>query len=82
MKQSPADKIGLYVVGRLAEIRQKKGVTFEELGGRTGLHPTSLSLIERGKRQPSFTNLVRIASALDVRLSRIAREAEDSLRRP
>lgn len=64
------------MIARLADVREKQGLSYEELGGRTGLHPTSLSLIERQKRQPTFVNLLRLALALNVRLSNIVREAE------
>jgi len=79
VKQSAAEKIAAAAIERLTQLRLKKEISFEELGGRTGLHPTALSLIERRKRQPTFINLLRVASALGVRFSKIVREAEDSL---
>lgn len=65
----------------LAEARRKVGVNYEDLGGLTGLHATSLSLIERHLRKPTFVNLCRIASALRVRLSTIVRNAENQVRK-
>ena len=76
MKRRDADKISFSVVDFLAQKRREKGVNYEDLGGLTGLHATSLSLIERHLRQPTFVNLCRIASALGVRLSTLLRKAE------
>ena len=80
VKLSESDKIATAVVDLLAEARRKRGVNYEDLGGLTGLHATSLSLIERHLRKPTFFNLCRIASALRVRLSTIVRNAENQVR--
>ena len=76
MKRRDADKITAAVVNLLAQKRREIGVNYEELGGSTGLHPTSLSLIERQLRSPTFLSLSRIALALGVRLSTVVRKAE------
>lgn len=76
MKRHHADKIASVVVDLLAQKRQGKGVNYEDLAGLTGLHATSLSLIGRRLRQPTFVNLCRIATALGVRLSTLVRKAE------
>ena len=80
MKLSDSDRIATTVVDLLAEVRRKNGVNYEDLGGLTGLHATSISLIERHLRKPTFVNLCRIASALRVRLSTIVRNAENRVR--
>ena len=79
MKRSDSDKISAAAVDLLAEARRKCGVNYEDLGGLTGLHATSLSPIERHLRKPTFVNLCRIASALRVRLSTIVRNAENQV---
>ena len=79
VKRSDSDKIATAVVDLLAEVRRKRGVNYEDLGGLTGLHATSLSLIERHLRRPTFVNLCRIASALRVRLSTVVRNAENQV---
>ena len=38
----------------------------EELGFRSGLHRTFISLLERGARTPTLDTLFRLAAALDV----------------
>ncbi len=50
----------------LRALRQKLGLTQEEVAHQAGIHVTYLSGIERGRRNPSLRNLRRIAHALDV----------------
>lgn len=54
----------------LVEARQ------ERLAPLAGLDRTYVSGIERGERNPSLTNLLKIAAALNVHLSELARDAE------
>jgi transcriptional regulator with XRE-family HTH domain len=51
------------------EIRTARAITQEELARRTDLHPTYISDIERGARNPSFAVLVRLADGLDVSMA-------------
>ncbi len=53
------------------EIRAVKAITQEELARRTDLHPTYISDIERGARNPSFFVLVRLADGLGSTLAEI-----------
>jgi transcriptional regulator with XRE-family HTH domain len=52
-------------------VRSERGITQEELSRRTGLHPTYVSDVERGARNPSFAVLVRIADGLGVTLAEL-----------
>jgi transcriptional regulator with XRE-family HTH domain len=47
-------------------IRNQRGVSQESLASLCGLDRTYISGIERGTRNPSLTNILRIARALDV----------------
>jgi transcriptional regulator with XRE-family HTH domain len=58
------------------ELRTELGFSQEGFAHAVGLHRTYIGGIERGERNPSFRNLVRIASALDVRLSELFTRAE------
>ena len=60
-------------------IRQLRGglkISQEELADRSGLHRTYLGGIERGERNPSYTNILRIAEALEVSPSKLLARAE------
>jgi len=52
-------------------VRKSKAVTQDELSRRTGLHPTYISDIERGARNPSFAVLVRVADGLGINLAEL-----------
>ena len=51
-------------------------ISQEELADRSGLHRTYLGGIERGERNPSYTNILRIAEALEVSASTLLECAE------
>jgi transcriptional regulator with XRE-family HTH domain len=42
------------------------GISQEELGERTELHRTEISLLERAGREPRFATLLKLAGALGV----------------
>ncbi|MBB4664790.1 helix-turn-helix domain-containing protein [Conexibacter arvalis] len=56
--------------------RRDLGISQEALADRIGIDRTYLSGIERGERNPSYTNLLRIASALRVPFSELQAAAE------
>lgn len=51
---------------RLAQIRDKKGITQEQLSFDIGVDRTYISYIERGKRNPSLYVMWRISKVLGV----------------
>jgi transcriptional regulator with XRE-family HTH domain len=59
------------------DLRGRRGISQEELALRSGVHRTYLGGIERGHRNPSYTNLRRIADALSVRPSELVMRAEE-----
>jgi transcriptional regulator with XRE-family HTH domain len=54
---------------RIRQFRTQKGLTLQALGRITGLSPSMLSLVERGKTSPSIGTLIVICSALEVHMS-------------
>ncbi len=54
---------------RLRHFRVAKGLTLDQLGGRVGIAPSQLSMIENGRREPRLSVLEQLAAALDVRLA-------------
>jgi transcriptional regulator with XRE-family HTH domain len=53
--------------------REARKLTQEKLAERAALHPTYISGIERGVRNPSILSLVRICEALDTPLSNLCK---------
>ncbi len=50
---------------RVRHRRRELGISQEELAHRAGLHRSYIGDIERGGRNVSLTNIVRLATALD-----------------
>lgn len=51
---------------RLKEIRLKRGLTQENFAKQINISPSSISLYERGDREPNLSTLIIIAKVLDV----------------
>lgn len=58
------------------ELRAERGLSQEALAQASELHPTYLSGIERGARNPTWRTLGRLCDALGVDLSELVRRAE------
>lgn len=56
--------------------RLRLHISQEELGFRAGMHRTYVGGIERGEKNPSYENMLKLADALDVPTSELLREAE------
>jgi transcriptional regulator with XRE-family HTH domain len=50
----------------LRAAREKLRLTQEELGARSGVHPTEISRMEAGKRDPQVSTLLKLAEALEI----------------
>jgi transcriptional regulator with XRE-family HTH domain len=55
-------------------VRKAQGLTQEELAARADLHPTYISDVERGVRNPSWDVVARLAEGMGVPASTITRE--------
>ena len=55
----------------IKSVRSERSITQEELSRRTGLHPTYISDIERGARNPSFAVMTRLADGLGITLAEL-----------
>jgi transcriptional regulator with XRE-family HTH domain len=51
----------------MREARKKLELTQEQVAERCGVHPTEVSRIEAGKRDPRVSTVRRLAKALEVR---------------
>jgi CheY-like chemotaxis protein len=54
------------------------GISQEELAYRAGLHRTYISDVERGARNPSVASVQKLARALDISVSMLFEQADDS----
>ncbi|MDY6838034.1 MAG: XRE family transcriptional regulator [Thermodesulfobacteriota bacterium] len=61
---------------RVKMVRQKKGLTIEDVGQRTGLSPAYLDQIEADEVSPPLGVLIRMAKALDMKLGRFISTGE------
>jgi transcriptional regulator with XRE-family HTH domain len=57
-------------------LRRARRLTIEDLAFAAKMHPTYLSGIERGRRNPTWDKLTALARALDIPMSGLARDAE------
>jgi transcriptional regulator with XRE-family HTH domain len=67
------------IVGaRIRALRQQKGWTQEELGGRAELDFTTIGGAEPGEKSLSLRSLVRVAEALGVDVAWLVRQSESA----
>ena len=57
-------------------IRAEKGMSQTQLAEATGFIQAWISHVERGRRNPSWSNVVRLAGGLGVSVSELAMRAE------
>lgn len=60
----------------IRRLRRGRKATIEDLAYAADIHPTYLSGIERGVRNPTWSKITALAATLDVPVSALARECE------
>lgn len=50
----------------VARIRERRGLTQEQLGWAAGIHQTAIARIEKGERKPNLDTVFKLASGLEV----------------
>lgn len=63
---------------RIKKSRNDKGLSLRELASRVDLSASFLSQIEQGKASPSIENLKKIATSLDVKVSYLIEDEEET----
>ena len=63
---------------RIKKSRNEKGLSLRELASKVDLSASFLSQIEQGKASPSIENLKKIATSLDVKVSYLIEDEEET----
>lgn len=75
MKNRHAENTTKNLIELLAVARKKQGLSHQKLADMAGVHRSTISLIETGKRIPTILVCLKIAMALDVRLDALLKKA-------
>ena len=78
MAVGPASPEHVALGRAIRQLRLAAGISQEGLAERSGMHRTYVGGIERGERNVSFRNLLRLAAALEVRPSELIGRYESS----
>jgi len=68
--------IGKQIGKRIAELRQEKGFSQEELADLADIHEDYIGKIERGERTPSLKRLITINKAFGLKLEDFFRDTD------
>jgi transcriptional regulator with XRE-family HTH domain len=79
--KTPRERDNISLGRRIRSLRKAKGWTQEELGKQADTSYKFLGEIERGVQNPSFTVLVKVARALEVKLPELFRFESEGLNR-
>lgn len=59
------------------QVRVARGLTQEQVSASSGLHPTYISDIERGARNPSWEAMTKLADGIGVSVADIGRAFDE-----
>lgn len=76
MRDKNAEKMVSVLIRLLQAERQKKGLSYQQLSKISGIHRTTISLIEREKQNPTMLICKRLANALEISLAKLVEKAE------
>ena len=66
MRTKRAEKQVEDIIAQIKKIRIEQELSYEKVAELTGLHRTTISLIENGKRQPTLLSCLKISEALEI----------------
>ena len=59
--------------------RRERGLSQEQFGELAGMHRTYVGMVERGEKNITLTNIVKVGQALEIPASELLRLAEEEL---
>lgn len=71
-----AEQVSREVVRLLCELRKKQGISHLTPANMTGLSRSYIGMLESGQRRPTLEVAIKLAWALDMRLSKLLLKAE------
>lgn len=77
MKAKPLNVLGYAIKAR----RESMGLSQEKLAQRCGFDRTYISMLERGKRNPSLLNLIKLAEGLHITVAKLTEALDGSTTR-
>jgi predicted transcriptional regulator len=81
MDHKEANLILSRVMAKLEAERERQDISLRKLGAMTGLHRTSIGLMESGQRSATVVSCLRIADALGLRLGDVLNSVTAKKRR-
>ena len=69
------------LASRIKELRDRKGISQEELAHRAGLSRTGMGFLETGKRWPRLDTLMKVADGLNITLDELLKGLHKPSRR-
>jgi transcriptional regulator with XRE-family HTH domain len=79
-KNAERETIITHVVASLRKERLRQKLSLNEIASRAGLDHTMVMRVEKQERVPTIDTLLRIAGALEIKLSTVLAAAERSAR--
>ena len=69
------------LANRIKELRDRKGISQEELAHRAGLSCTGMGFLETGKRWPRLDTLMKVAQGLNVTVDELLKGLHKTAKR-
>jgi XRE family transcriptional regulator, regulator of sulfur utilization len=75
---TPLEEKALVALGRaIKEFRKEKGLTQDELARRADIHESYISVLESGRRNPTWPTVRRISHGLGISLLELVQRADE-----
>ncbi|MFT5107564.1 MAG: putative transcriptional regulator [Pseudoalteromonas tetraodonis] len=80
VEDQPVQEVVTEIIQAVKQAREENGISRYRLAKLTGLHASTISLIERGERSPSLFVMLKISAALEISLGCILSKNESQCR--